>query len=164
MNYLVNFVLVIFKNIPPILRLNPFWSFIEIFGRGLNLLNEDYVYIISHTGQVTSLEHFLNGKYALPYASLNRDADIADKKIIYIDGPFIEGTFLYNKIELKPAVGIYNKAENKPLFLHNQTESNLYDFVICVPPTIDLTAVKNQLCAYADKYVIAGKRYIVKNY
>lgn len=162
MSYIVNFVLILLKNTPPLLRLNPFRAFMEIFGRGLNAINKEYVYTISHTGQVASLEHYLNGKYLVPYSLPTRSSDINNNLIIWIDGPFVNRTFVYNKFELKVPLWLYNKSENSPVYLHNQSEVNAYEFVIRVPATLPYN--ESQLRAHADKYVIAGKRYIVQTY
>ena len=69
---------------------------------------------------------------------------------------------MYNKFELKVPLWLYNKSENSPVYLHNQSEVNAYEFVIRVPATLPYN--ESQLRAHADKYVIAGKRYIVQTY
>lgn len=163
MNYIINFVLILLKNTPPILRLNPFRAFMELFGRGLNHINEEYVFLISHTGQVCSLEHYLNTVYGIPYSIQTRDADIDAQSIIYIDEVMIQKTHVYNKIELRPPIWLYPKYTNKPVYLHNKSEQNDYEFVINVPGSFAPFS-EPLLRAHANKYVIAGKRYIVQTY
>lgn len=162
MNYLVNFILVLFKNIPGNWRGAPFMQLVATVGKALNRMNRQWVNTISHTGQVASMEHYLNMSYSLPYTIATRTDDIAAQAIIWISGSVSRRRFLYNKMEMKQPMYLRQKAENAPVYLRNKSEAAQYDYTVFVPASLSFDI--NQLKAMVDTYNIAGKRYTIQTY
>ncbi|MCG9911835.1 MAG: hypothetical protein MH137_11090 [Flavobacteriales bacterium] len=136
----------------------------ELFARVFQTLHNRFVYDISHTGQVASMEHYLNDQYSIVYNMATRSADIANGDIIWIDsGLQITPVYLYNKAELKQPIYIRNKSESEPpVYLRNKAEGAGYEFIVYVPSA--LTWNQAQLDSQIKKYKQAGARYIIQVY
>lgn len=164
MNPIVNFIMILLQIMPPLLRQDPFRSFVSVFGYLMNRLNDRYVYLINHSGQEASLEHYLNDQYGITYTIPGREADIAARRIIWInDGSDQSKTYIYNTEEAKPATYVYNTEEDaEPLYLYNREESSAVEFRVMVPSTLSYDTA--QLKAYVNKYRPAGNRFTIITY
>lgn len=164
MSWVVNFIIKLISNVPPVYKSAPLTDLVELFARLLNQLHEQFGYEISHTGQVASMEHYLNDQYSIAYDMATRTADIANGDIIWIDsGLQITPIYLYNKAELKQPIYIRNKSESEPpVYLRNKSEGAGYEFIVKVPSS--LTWNQAQLDSQIKKYKQAGARYIIEIY
>lgn len=165
MNPFVNFIIFLFKCIPPILRLEPLVSFVVLFSHRLNVLNVKFVYEIGHTGQIASLEHFLNDQNGLAYDLQTRDADITAVAIIWIDESIVvPPVYMFNQEEMNPPLYFRNADEvpDAPVYFRNVEESYGFDFIVKVPST--LTYDEPRLKAQVNKYRSAGKRFKIETY
>lgn len=161
----LNFYSFVLQLLPPFLRNGNFQDFLNIFAKQLKIFQE-YIYQNEvYTGQISSLEHFLNLKFNLSYNIQTRDTLISNTEIIYIDEEFIEPFYLWNENEnFIPLVYFHNENESfNIVYLYNSIES-IYEgsFIVYVPDWLvyDLNYLKSLI----NKFKIAGKKYLIKSY
>ena len=137
---------------------------------------EDVYYRLSITGQIIYLEKLLNDKFnnGLPARAASATVGLYDGAFtgIYISEPagLILPKYVWNKIEQRPSVVLYNAAENMPpLYLNNNAEiDGEFDFIVNVPYSVgDVSTdevLMSSIKAWVLEYKIAGKRFNVVNY
>lgn len=102
--------------------------------------------------QIIYLEHFLNDLY-----------DPANKGIYIEDLANLELAYVFNHIEERPALYLYNDFEQIPVYLFNNSEQNgQVEYIVRVPTDV----VYNELLMrkQIQTYNIAGKRFEIKTY
>lgn len=139
---------------------------------------DEMIYEAYMTGQVINLEMLLNDKFngglnAWNWDSTNYVYVPNTPNAIYIldFATALPVVYLWNAIEQRPPLYIYNNAEahTPPLYLYNQTEyDSQADFVIMVPYAVaDVTTnalFVAQVKGWVNKYKMAGARYQIVNY
>lgn len=154
-----------YQLIPSFLRGGSLEAFINVPTKSLRyfvrLISENEVF----TGQIYSLEHLLNQKHGLTYNINDREAQILNNEIIWIDEFYFEPFYLWNQSEaFVPDQYFHNESEVfDPVYLHNQSEG-VYDssFIVYVP--VSLTFDINFLKALVNKFKLASKKYTVESY
>ena len=149
------------------------WDFIKALypvSQVMQQYHADVMYRIQWTGQVASLEAFLNVEYGLSYDVNNRATQIAAGTIIYIEGPELNRIYLRNKIEssLSNKTYIRNKSESTPAnktFLRSKSEAStvgITPFIVKVPVSLvfDQTIMEAQIRLYAE----ASKSFTIQTY
>lgn len=156
----VDFRKVFYNLIPHFLRSTAQLAWLDSLQKPLKALNDTfskfrnyYNYRFLFTAQTIYLEHYLNDKFD----QLTRGIFIANLEQT-------DFTFVYNKIEVKPAFYFYNKAEAKPpYYLYNWDELLTGDtFVINVPVAVSFT--ETNMRAEVDFYNNAGRNYSIITY
>jgi len=129
----------------------PIQSLHSIFYNFYNQIN----YQLKFNAQVIYLEHYLNDLY-----------DPTNRGIYIEDVANINYTYIYNKIEGRLPLYLYNNSEIPPQQpLHIKHDSELVttlDFIVKVPIAVTYVEIimKNQI----KKYNIAGKRFAIQTY
>lgn len=160
MRYIIGFLTLIKNLLPPKLRQGKMGAFLEALIKPLQTLNDRFnafvqqtFYNVSFTGQVIYLERILNDRYD---DSLRR---------IYIEDGLQLGLppYLYNKVEQRPLY-IFNKSEaaTPEFYINNKSEFFAEnDFIVYVPNAILTPALEKAIRSLVKIYKIAGKRFSV---
>ena len=120
--------------------------------------------LASHTGQMASMEHWLNSLNNINYDLPSRTALIASSTIIYIeDGDPIVQNYIYDDTESQPPIFIFDDAEGEPpvyLFDNNEFVGNTYKIMVPAASLLNLDMIRAQ----AELLRIAGKTFTVNYY
>jgi len=85
-------------------------EFMSVASAALQFTFNFYTYRAKWNSQIASFETFLNEQYSLPYVLLNRATLIGSQSIIWIENTAaLRAIVLYNKIESRPPVVLFNK-------------------------------------------------------
>lgn len=132
------------------------YSLVEAVGElnvVFNSFRDNTLYLLQFTSQIIYLEHYLNDQF-----------DPIGRGIYITNLEELDWVFLYNFIEQKPPLFIFNKAEAAtPVYFKNFSELiNENNFIINIP--VAVTYVENVVRAKVDFYNQAGKNYTIVTY
>lgn len=148
-----------FKLLPIHLRLGWILYYLTAGLKPLQDLNDAFIifknkidYKLSFNGQIINLEHILNDTY-----------DDIVRGIYIEDGANVVYTYLFNKIESKPPLFLFQQSEASPHFLKTNSENmTTVQFIIKVPVAVVYDEyIMRQL---VDKYKQAGVIYSIETY
>lgn len=139
-------------------------SLVKMFANIMQAQYDKLYNIITHSGQVASLEHFLNQQFNISYDINTRAADIASGSIIYCtDGVVLATMYVYNNLEGQNVPYLYNNSEGvNGAYLYNSSEYSGEDFIIYVPSA--MLSMTSMIKANANKYLLADKKYKIELY
>ena len=139
-------------------------DWVESFLQGLQFINDMFgacaqetKYLMSLTGQVIYLEHYLNDLF---------DPDL--RRIYIDDGSLTLPPYLFNIVDNNlPVWYLYNIADGEPPFyLYNQEDfATGGEFIVFVPSAIVLTDLLiAQIKAAVNRYRMAGARFKIQSF
>lgn len=139
-------------------------SLMKMFANIMQAQYDKLYNIITHSGQVASLEHFLNDQFNIPYDISTRALDIAAGNIIYLtDGVILGTVYVYNNLEGQNVPYLYNNSEGvNGAYLYNNSEYSGEDFIIYVPNA--MSPMISMIKANANMYLLADKKYKILIY
>lgn len=109
-------------------------------------------YKLKFNGQVIYLEHYLNDLY-----------DPSQRRIYIEDTSNTDPNYIFNRVELLPALILYNQSENTPVyFLNNNEYTEQIDFIVKIPSGININS--DLLRLEIDYYKQAGKKYKIETF
>lgn len=157
--YSVDFSDIVAKLLPIELRKDWLKRYIKAALQPLQNINTYFFQLVNDTdyklafnGQVIYLEHILNDRY-----------DPINRGIYIEDGANVVYTYIYNVLETKPPLFIYNKSEGNPTYLKNRTEhTTTVQFIIKVPLAVSYDEYIMRLLV--DTYKQAGVIYSIETY
>lgn len=137
-------------------------QWVGVLSFGPKLINERFNsfrlardYSLYFTGSRIYLERWLNDKF-----------DPINRGIVIQNIQFSRPPIIYNKIEGRDRVSLYNKAEaQSPTYIYTKEDlGGTISFSVILPANIPANKA-NQLLVRneVDKFVIAGRKYEVKN-
>lgn len=177
MNFKVEFRDVINNLLPHFLRLNTIKSFLFSLIKPLSTLNDNSILVTNFNQSNTSLYQFtlfikkflrFNSQTIYLEKYLNNEWDSTLARIYIINTASEYPAYVYNIIEGKYKIYLYNTSEVKSYHFYNVgEEADLYDFVVYLPNSIKIscgypnyTKMKSQI----NQYKISGKRFTILEY
>ena len=163
--YLVNFAKVAELLLPPFLRNPKMLAWLKALVKPIQVINTDFLafirrirYRIRFNGQVIYLEHLLNDFY-----------DPTLRRIYLADGDALGlPQFIYNRVENR-SLFVRNQNENSnttPPFLRNRNEYvAVVDFIVFVPSDLLVDAEMARIIrATVNQYRLGGKRFLIQGF
>ena len=158
MNYLLNFKSLVRWLVPQEIHFNDLLAFLDACVKEIKvaynkflLQRDSFIYYLTITPQVCYLEKLLNNRY-----------DYFERRIYITDGQSFDAVYLYQKSEDKP-IFVYKKTESTApktyLYKKSETGNDADDFVVNVPNTLVYSA--SELRALVDSFKLAGTVYSV---
>ncbi len=155
----VDFRDIAIKNTPRILRRTNRLAlfFVALYplkslNKRLNELRDKLRYKLLFNSQIIYLEHFLNDQF-----------DSGSRGIYIVDTANVKHNFVFNQIEQTTESPLFNKAENKPLSMLNNSEfTSKAHFEIMVPSSLSFNRLLME--KQVDQYNQAATNYIIKTY
>ena len=155
-NYDLDVVSLAIESMPPVMRQPLRLALLRAMLKPVLSIQERFLaevtrtrYLLGLSGRVIDLAHWLNDEF-----------DRQDRRIYIEDGFPQAPVFLYTRPEGSP-LDLYTRPEGNavPLYRREEFETQ-YDFIIHVPPA--LLAEETTIRAAANRYVSAGRRYIIQ--
>lgn len=146
--------------LPPILRIEPWLSFLTVFMSQLNTVQmgfndyfESVKYELQFNGQVIYLEHLLNDRFDPELRRIYINSEEQLQKVfihnILESIPLEEENYIYNQTDIEDATDTH---------LYNEVEYSLdNDFTIFLPEGLIYNEL--ELRSVVDSYKLAAKRY-----
>lgn len=174
-NFNFDFLINIRSMLPPTKRLPKFIALLSAYIKPVRTLYTEFLafvdmcrYDLSITGQIIYLEKLLNDKFnnGLPAYTSGIPTGI----YITDPGDFIFPKYVWNKIEDRKGLILYNKSEHvQGPYLYNIAEMDgQYHYIIHVPYTVGNVTTNALLVAQMktrlNRYRVAGRNYKIVNY
>lgn len=101
---------ILYYLIPPHRRKQIILELLKVYLKPVQVMYDNMFYEAKWNSQIASFETYLNEQYGLPYVFANRASLISSTSIIWIENTAaVRAIFLFNKIESRPPIILFNK-------------------------------------------------------
>ena len=162
---MIDFDKIIWENLPIVLRKLRLYSLVKSIVKPVVTLFENFSFLAQFTSELSSLEHYLNAVYGYTYDINDRDTQIANTDIIWIDSIVTkQSPYLYNFQENLQKVYLRNFSElANPTYFYNASEIDPgHNFIVYVPAS--LVFDNDLMISRINQYKVSGKKFIIQTY